>query len=194
MIGILIGLWLAAVLGGSAALWQFSMAPGDPASPPTKWPTNVSIPLAQDAYTIVMLMHPRCSCSRASLAELAKIMTRLDGRAKASVLFLRPAGSDEDWEKTSLWSRAQAIPGVDAIVDDEGRLANLFGARTSGQTLLYDASGHLVFSGGITGGRAHEGDNVGESRLVSLVMNGRADSDHSSVYGCELVDPKGSPN
>ena len=36
-----------------------------------------------------------------------------------------------------------------------------FGAETSGQTLLYDRDGRLLFSGGTTGSRGHDGDNAG---------------------------------
>lgn len=186
-------LWLAVVSGGTVALWRYSMTPGDPGNPPAHWPQDSTIPLARNGHTLVMLVHPRCSCSRASLAELAKVMTRTDFDAEAWVLFLKPAGFAEDWEKTELWRRAHEIPRVTAVLDPEGREAKLFGARTSGQTLLFDANGRLVFAGGITAGRAHEGDNIGESRLISLVTEGQADADHASVYGCELTDPEDEP-
>jgi hypothetical protein len=183
-------LWLGAVSAGTLVLWQYSMTPGDPGAPPEHWPVEASIPLSPDGHTLVMLVHPHCSCSRASLGELAKVMTRLDGSTEAWVLFMRPAGFAEDWEKTDLWRRAQEIPGVTARLDDDGREAALFGARTSGQTVLFDSTGRLVFAGGITNGRAHEGDNIGESRLISLVTKGDADSDRASVYGCDLTDPE----
>ena len=190
LVGVLVGLWLVVVLAGTAGLWKYSMTPGDPGSPPAQWPSLASIPRARDAYTLVMLVHPHCSCSRASLAELAKVMTRLDGAAQAWVLFVKPAGFGEDWEKTSLWRRAQEIPGVTPVLDEAGREAALFGARTSGETLLFDSAGKLVFAGGITGARSHEGDNIGESRLIALATKGSADADHASVYGCGLTDPK----
>ena len=164
------------------------MTPGESAAAPSQWPEGASIPQAENAHTLVMLVHPRCSCTRASMAELAKIMTRLEGAAKAYVMFMKPADFPEDWEKTDLWRRAQAIPGVTPILDEGGREAARFGARTSGQIVAFDPSGKLVFAGGVTGGRGHEGDNIGESRLISLVTQGRADSARSSVYGCELTD------
>jgi len=191
-VGALTALWLTVVTAGTVVLWQYSMTPGDPGAPPDRWPAQASISLAADAHTLVMLVHPHCSCSRASLSELAKVMTRLDGYAEAWVLFMRPAGFAKDWEKTDLWERALEIPGVTPLLDDEGREAALFGARTSGQTVLFDPSGQLLFAGGITNGRAHEGDNIGESRLISLVTEGRADSDRASVYGCDLTDSEAS--
>jgi hypothetical protein len=188
-----VALWVAAVSSGTLVLWRYSMTPGDPGSPPQHWPQASSIPLSGTGHTLVMLVHPHCSCSRASLAELAKVMTRTDFDARAWVLFLKPAGFGEDWEKTDLWRRAEEIPRVTVVLDEGGREAELFGARTSGQVLLFESTGQLVFAGGITPGRSHEGDNIGESRLISLATEGRADANHASVYGCGLMDPEHTP-
>ena len=58
--------------------------------------------------------------------------------------------------------------------------------ETSGQTLLYDRRGSLIFSGGITSARGHRGANAGEAALVSLLASGRADRNATSVFGCPL--------
>jgi hypothetical protein len=53
--------------------------------------------------------------------------------------------------------------------------------------MLYDARGALLFSGGITGARAHAGDNPGRSALVALLN--RQSGTHASttnVFGCSL--------
>lgn len=184
----LTALWLVGVGSGTAALWRYSMTPGDPAAAPAVWPELASIHRTEGAYTLVMLVHPHCSCSRASVGELAKLMTRLGDAAEAYVLFMKPGEFEEGWEKTDLWRRVEEIPGVTAVLDEEGRGAARFGAKTSGQVVLFDPAGRLLFAGGITGGRGHEGDNIGASRLVSLVTQGRADSEQASVYGCELTD------
>jgi hypothetical protein len=75
------------------------------------------------------------------------------------------------------------------MIDDEGAEANRFHAATSGQTLLYDADGRLLFSGGITGSRGHAGDNAGENAIVSWVNSGAAARTETSVFGCALFDP-----
>ena len=75
------------------------------------------------------------------------------------------------------------------MIDDEGAEANRFHAATSGQTLLYDAAGLLLFSGGITGSRGHSGDNAGQAAIVSLVNSRAADLTETSVFGCPLFDP-----
>jgi hypothetical protein len=50
---------------------------------------------------------------------------------------------------------------------------------------LYDQSGHLQFSGGITGSRAHQGDNAGRQSLLAL-LSGRNARTATNVYGCPL--------
>jgi len=132
-----------------------------------------------------MLAHPHCPCTRASIGELARLMAQAQGRVTAYALFVKPAGSSDDWENTDLWRNAAGIPGVNVVVDD-GVEAQRFHAVTSGQTVLYDAEGHLLFSGGITGSRGHSGDNEGRSAIVSLLNTGEAERAETSVFGCPL--------
>jgi hypothetical protein len=183
-----ITLWLFVVGIGLSVLWSYENTPGVAAKPPLQWPINSQIQRAPDGATLIMLAHPHCPCTRASIGELASLMAHSQGRLTAYVLFLKPEGFSEDWEKTDLWQSAVSIPGVKAIADDEGTEARRFHAETSGQTILYDAEGRLLFSGGITGSRGHSGDNTGRSAIVSLVNAGAAESDETFVFGCPLFD------
>jgi hypothetical protein len=122
------------------------------------------------------------------MGELAEIMAHTQGRLTAYVLFLKPAGFSEDWEKTDLWQSAASIPGVNVMIDEGGAEARLFNSSTSGQAILYDATGHLLFSGGITGSRGHSGDNAGRSAIVAFVNAGAADRAETFVFGCPLFD------
>jgi hypothetical protein len=99
---------------------------------------------------------------------------------------MTPTSFAEGWENTDLWGTAAGIPGVTVVRDDDGREARRFGAETSGQTLLYDERGVLVFSGGITGARAHAGNNVGRQSLVALLNHEPAARSGTNVFGCSL--------
>jgi hypothetical protein len=99
---------------------------------------------------------------------------------------MRPKGFDDGWEQTDLWRKASGLPGVTVVRDDDGRVAQLFGAATSGQTLLYDPHGTLLFSGGITGARAHAGENAGRQAVVDLLNREPAARSATSVFGCPL--------
>jgi hypothetical protein len=183
---------LAATLAlGTSHLWNFVNTPGEAAVAPRAWPIDSTLTRDLSLPTLVLLIHPHCPCSRATLDELAKLMTDCNGKLTAFVLMLHPAGTPANWEHTDLWTTAQSIPGVRVLVDEQGREALRFGAQTSGQALLYAADQHLLFSGGITESRGHEGDNDGRSAIAALVLGDAPP--HTSlartpVYGCPLFN------
>jgi hypothetical protein len=133
-----------------------------------------------------MLAHPHCTCTRASLGELAEAVARASTPPRTYILFMTPTRLGGGWEQTELGRTAAALPGVTVVRDDDGRTARDFGAMTSGQTLLYDVRGVLVFSGGITGARAHAGDNLGRQSLVALLNRESAPRSWTNVFGCPL--------
>ena len=136
--------------------------------------------------TLIMLVHPQCPCSRASLTELSRLAALCPNKANVSVLFLRPAGCPEAFADTDLRRQAEAIPGVAVRTDDNGDAAKRLGAATSGETLLYAPDGRLLFHGGLTGSRGHEGDNAGLS-AVAAWLHGAAAPSQAPVYGCPMT-------
>jgi hypothetical protein len=181
--------WLLSVSAGLAALSWYANQPARPAAPPARWPTSSRIVPADARANLVMLLHPHCPCSRASIEELDRLMARVGDSLSLHVLFVRPAGVGEDWDKTDLWRSAAAIPGVDVRDDEDGSEARLFHAATSGQVILYDAGGHLLFSGGITPSRGHAGDSAGRDAIVALLRVGTSPLHESHVFGCSLFSP-----
>jgi hypothetical protein len=181
--------WLLAVGMGMGVVWRHALSAGLPGSPPTQWPTGSQIQRAPGRATLIMLAHPHCPCTRASLGELALLMARCQGRVTTTVLFVKPDDASDGWEKTDLWDQAALIPGVKVLRDNKGVEARRFRSLTSGQTLLYDVAGTLLFSGGITGARGHAGDNDGRSTIVALLTGGMADRAETPVFGCSLQGP-----
>jgi len=179
-------LWLFMICTGIGLLWSYQSTPGVAAAALEQWPADSGLRHANGRATLVMLAHPHCPCTRASLGELARLMAQAQGRATAYVLFVKPSGFPDGWEKTDLLDAAAAIPGVTVVRDDEGVEAGRFRAATSGQTMLYDAGGKLLFSGGITGARGHEGDNPGRAAIVSLLTTDEAAQEETPVFGCPL--------
>src|SRR5258707_8458333 len=164
--------WLGAAATGLAVLWKYDNAPGTAAEAPTRWPDASVLAHTAGQPTLILLAHPQCSCTPASLAELAEVLARANTRPTTYVLFLKPQGFTNDWVQSDLWKTAAAIPGVTLVRDDDGREARRFGSATSGQTLFYDGDGALRFSGGITGSRSHAGDNARRRSMVAF-LNGR---------------------
>ena len=181
-------IWVALAVGGLAELAVYSAAAGTPASAPRRFPSDSTIAPDPNEPTLVMLAHPHCPCSRASIAELARLLASAERPIRTYVLFLHPDGVDEDWVESDLWRSAAAIPGVTVVSDTNGAEAARFGAVTSGQTLLYDADGTLVFNGGITPARGHEGDSAGRAAILAVVANPSVARDvETPVFGCELA-------
>lgn len=188
--------WVLAVGAGMGILLRYESRPGAPASPRSeRWPEQSALRRAPGRATLVMVAHPRCPCTRASLAELARLMIRCGDRVSAHVLFVLPPGKGAAWGRTDLWRSARAIPGVDARLDPGGIEARrCFGAATSGQTFLYHENGRLLFRGGITAARGHEGDNAGSDAVAALVRDAGAHRATGAapastpVFGCALFD------
>ena len=185
-------LWFLLLAIGVTVFMRFENRAGLAASAPSDWPADSRIQRATDRPpTLIMLAHPRCSCTRASLSELERVMTELNGRVSAHVVFINPDGADAEWTNTDLWERAAAIPNVNVLRDNHGVEAARFDSKTSGQTMLYDADGKLMFKGGITIGRGLEGDSLGSQTIVSIVNGEASPLGDTNVYGCPLfaTDP-----
>ncbi len=184
---LVIGLWALAIVAGFRVLVEYELKAGESAQSPTQWPANAELRLDPARFNLVMFAHPQCPCSRASMAELAAIMTRCP-ELRAAVCFFDPDSEPETWTHSTLWRTASAIPGVEVVADRNNRLADRFGSLTSGQVFVFDREGKKVFSGGITGARGHEGVNLGRN-LVIAIANGELCGDASTpVFGCSLHD------
>jgi hypothetical protein len=184
------GLWLIGAALGQRVLLNYDYAAAAPGIPPETWPVRTKVPRTPGLPSIVVVAHPHCPCSRATVEELARIMALLHNRVTATVIFVRPSGFSQEWEMTALRRDAARIPGVSVVSDLNGVEASLFGAEASGQTMLYDAAGNLRFSGGITASRGHAGDSPGRSAILAIVNTGNSSRSSTSVYGCSLHDPE----
>ena len=134
--------------------------------------------------TLVMTAHVSCPCTHASVSELARLASDLRGAVNIVVLF---TGEDERTARSSgLWKRASLIPGATLIADPKSEEVARFGTRSSGATLLYSADGLLLFHGGLTSSRGHEGRSIGGSRIRAIVRGSLRGTSHSDVFGCAL--------
>lgn len=178
--------WLFAVGVGLTRLWAYAYTPGPAAVAHASWPEASRLPRDTAHPTLVMLLHPQCACSRASIGELAQLMAHVQNRVNVHLLFYRPIGASREWTDTDLWDNAAAIPGVTLRIDEDGVEAARFGGFVSGQTFLFGRDGRLLFQGGITYARGHAGDNVGRQSLQALIHDGQAPARRTPVFGCLL--------
>ncbi len=167
-------------------LARYSETPGRSDSAPVDWPANSQLARHGHLPTLVIFAHPRCPCTRATIGELALIMAACPDKLQAYVLFSKPADAAADWEQTDLWRSAEAIPGVEVMVDPEDVEARRFHASTSGQAMLFDPAGKLLFSGGITKARGHSGDNLGRDAIVERIRGQTMELARTPVFGCPI--------
>lgn len=180
--------WLLAIVVGFALLLRYQFSAGQAAEAHAQWPGSSKVPLAQGRPTLIVVAHPKCPCSSATLDELARLMANCDGKVEAYVLFMLPQGeraSGEEWHDTALRRQAEGITGVTAIDDPDGVEGQRFGVFTSGNALLYDPNGRLLFAGGLTGSRGHSGDNFGREAIEGWILKNQG-AKESPVYGCPM--------
>jgi len=167
--------WATCVVLGFVALARYETMPGAQAAVEPDWPSATS--LARRGATLVLFAHPECPCTRATFAELGRLLTRAGTAPAVRILFVG-AGA-------ALRPLAARIPGAVIADDPEGLEAKRFRATTSGHVFLYDAQGVLLFHGGITPSRAHHGDSVGQSAILAHLAGRTAPAD-APVFGCAL--------
>ena len=168
---------------GASLLWRYALTPGMEALSTPQWPADSTLRLRADAPTLVVFLHPQCPCSRATVRELAEILQAGCNVHHAQVVVYKPSRTDSSWEHTDLWEAAAQISGVSLSVDWDGCEAKRFSATTSGHAMLYSPEGRLLFSGGITYARGHEGTSEGRAALLSLVGDEHSIK-QTPVFGC----------
>jgi hypothetical protein len=185
---LLLAAWAICAAIGTGSMIHYELTPGERRCAPSHWPAGSQIQTDPARPTLLLFLHPQCGCSRATLAETQRLIADCDGQLALRVVFPRPLGASDDWEQTDVYRAALQIPAVRVHRDLNGAEARRFGAMTSGECLLYASDGQLLFHGGMTASRGHEGDNAGRSALRSLIKTGSADCRETPVFGCSLVD------
>jgi hypothetical protein len=151
------------------------------------WPQGLTqLPVSFSASTVVMLCHPRCPCTAASLESLRILLQAAPLGTRCYIVFTVPADASPDWSSAPNWDLARSIPGVTTIADEKGALAARFGALTSGEVAVYSPGGRLRFQGGLTPSRGQTATALTmPDALAALRDDVAAPVQH--VYGCELV-------
>ena len=179
-------LWVVTVAAAVRSIRAFESTPGRAAAAPARWPSSSAIARQPGTWTLVMMVHPHCSCSRASVSELEAIVEKAPRNVRTYVLAYRPHEFGEAWSHSDVWTAANRIPRVRVLTDIDAREAKRFGAFTSGQTFLFDPDGNRRYSGGVTLLRGHAGLNSGRAEVIRLVNGGKGPGAHP-VFGCAIV-------
>ncbi|MBX3315355.1 MAG: hypothetical protein KF902_00675 [Phycisphaeraceae bacterium] len=176
-------LWLGLLGLGVGIIERYAHLPGPIGSEPGAHEQRER-PLAR------MYVHPRCPCSRASLLELASLMSAPGVDADVEIHLYSPADASDDWAKGRTWQIAERIPRARVLIDPEAARAHADGALTSGHLVVRTAAGTVAFSGGITRARGEQGPSPAHDRVLPLL---RTDPDQDNTLTLAAVAPATSP-
>ncbi len=176
---------------------RYSASPGTPANPPaalSKQASDSVFKASPGKFSVVMVVHPLCQCSRASLDNLQEILMRASGKIQAFVVVNSPDDASAEWTNSDMVRTARQIPGVRVVNDPGAHISARLGAVTSGQVYVFSDHGRLLFSGGITDGRGHVGECEGMTSILSIVRGSGSRMTTTPVYGCALVQSSMTPH
>jgi hypothetical protein len=192
---LIIGVWLVAVAGGWCYITRDALSSDQHESNHVvdSWPADSALPRATERPTLLVFLHPKCPCSRASLKELRRTLdaaTTVNSPAPALLVIATvPQAADQSWWQTETVELARGIANAQVHVDRGGREAARFGATTSGMVMLFDPSGQRLYSGGTTIARGHIGASTGGDRLAELLRGDTNQAIDMPTFGCRLCLP-----
>lgn len=183
---VLIFVWIAVCLSILYLLAEYSSLKGVRGINPNKFPVEGNINFIEDKFNLLFFVHPKCPCTLASFNELKKITSRISKPYVTKVIFSIPEGFSNDWAKESrLYKNASFLGEKNLVLDKDEFNSKLFNIKTSGHLLIYNSKRELIYSGGVTGSRAHEGDNLySDNALKAIETNS---SQEGEVFGCPVA-------
>lgn len=193
---ILAVVWLCAVAIVSGWLVVRSTSAGPRQAGPDSWPATILGPQSSDRLSIVVALHPKCPCSKATITQLSELARALGDTAEFVALLLVPSGMDADWMHSNTRDQLATLPSCRVILDHRGEAARALGMRTSGHVQAFSPDGSLVFSGGVTPSRGDLGPCAPLevlSALASRPAEGNGPPAAAPVFGCQLFDEPDAP-
>lgn len=182
--------WSALIVLGSAVFTRYEFTPGPLQTAPLRWPSDTKLRATPGGFALLLFLHPLCTCSEATIAELRHLEEALaqlpnQPRLHTRVVFAAASGLPGNWRESPTVRLARSVPGWTVVYDD-GAEARRFGARTSGMLSAYGADGSLVFSGGVTVARGQRGENPGLASLRAALTQRQPALKPNRVFGCAL--------
>lgn len=187
---LVISLWFIGVSLGLHALMKYSSAEGRVAEVASAWPQEIKL-LKGDSKHLVLFIHPGCSCSSASLSEFSRLMSQeMAEELTAEIVFMKTPKLENLFEENPLIKKASLVARTKISFDESGEEAKRFGAETSGMSYLYGDSGELLFSGGLTMARGHEGRSAGVAAIEEQLKNTSSNISRkvALVFGCDIFE------
>ncbi|MEL6797901.1 MAG: hypothetical protein AAFO89_13905 [Planctomycetota bacterium] len=171
--------WVAAAAAGMGLFHRSMHTPGEALTPPAQR-------AASQTPTVMFFAHPHCGCTTPMIDLLAAAAA--SSRADVAIVFTGPAADNPTWCTAPNARKAKQHDHLRIVHDPDSRIAEHHGARTSGHTVIYAASGDLAFAGGLSPARGMTGPSLGIDAL-NAVLSGRSPNTAAApVFGCRLTN------
>jgi len=171
---------------------RYESEPGPAQNAPANWPADSALGGFSGRHTVLVFLHPFCTCSEATLSELDRFLTwnaapAANGELDVTVVISLAGKLDPSDRESAIVKRVQSTKQAKVFFDHGGVETRRFGAETSGFVAAYGPDGRLQFAGGITGGRGVTGENSSLRALQSAIWNRQPASFARLVFGCSLL-------
>ena len=140
-----------------------------------------------NSKTLILFYHPHCVCTRATVHNLQSVTAATNKHLNSIAIAYQPVISDPRWIHSST-SRDLKKAGFRVFADLDGKCCRELGVYTSGHVLVYDEQGKLVFNGGVTQSRGHEGSCNACDDLVKSIENADENIFVWPVFGCAILE------
>ncbi len=148
-------------------------------------PASLAHFVGSSEYSLILFLHPKCSCSRATIRELKSVLSRAPQAYQLTVVMYCPEEKPESWTEGVNERLARRL-GPRKWVVDSGELFSRNHILDSGHVLCFDRNQELRFSGGVTVSRPHEGPNQARLALARILDGGPQAKVHFPVFGCSI--------
>ncbi len=159
--------------------------------PPPPFIADASTNGSAKESTVILFYHPHCPCTKATVNNFKTISENIEARVHLLALAYRPKDSNETWIETEITKQLREL-GFEIATDTDGTFCRQFDVYTSGHILVYESNERLVFNGGITTSRGHEGSNYALADFLKSIDGSRDANSVWPVFGCPIIPVESS--
>ena len=192
-------LWLAMIGYGFFLLFQHDTSALEPQAldsivasdiQDVSWVSEVDLRPASGKFNLIVAIHPKCPCTRNTLAEIERIQARFVEKCELTFLVTLPGGKPEEeieqWRNSGTVQLATSMPNAAVWFEDANELTTRLGLNSSGAVVVLDELGQIRFAGGITAGRSCAMENPGSQAVVRILRGDEQPLISTPVFGYRL--------
>lgn len=187
IISVIISIWVGSIIWSTKAMLIFQFTPGKMGKVFNDFPQKSKLVLDQTLPTLILFLHPKCTCSKASVEEIKIIKSSIKKEFKL-IAVVQTASLKLTDELEKLKEELSTLPHSTIVNDSYSFETNLFSVKTSGQIYIYSSFGELIYTGGSTSSRGTSSPSELRRTIASILETNKKPHQliTKSIYGCEM--------